>query len=197
MPSTTATAAGEAIAEMVRDRRLDGVVRSLATKYSAPLALVEDAVSIATAKVLRRAEEHEIQGMVPYFYRSADNALKTLLKKEGKYAGLRDDYDEEDERIHDVADVDGANLLKWLKSLTKDWPDHLRVATNLVLDYAFSEEWDEPTAEQLAQELEDTLLEPVSAVNARKWKSRGLARLRAEISAMYEQNDPPQKGSIQ
>lgn len=180
---------GREIADMVRDRRVDGMVRMLAGRHHAPLAMVEDAIGLAAVNVLERAVDHEIDNVAGYFYRSAENNLKRMLIA----ANRHDEYEEVEHPVgvddHDAlpkhSDVDAADLLAWFKSLTRDWNTNLRVTVDIVLDAAFSVEYDIPTAEELAEELELALLEPVSPVNARQWKSRALRRLRDEVATHF------------
>lgn len=184
---------GREIADMVRDRRIDGMVRMLAQRHSAPLAMVEDAVSSAAVSVLERSAAHEIDDVGGYFFRAADNKLKRLLTTANRHG----DFEELDHPVDDDlnrglpkhSDVDAADLLAWFKSLTRDWNTNLRVTVDIVLDAAFSIEYDEPTSEELADELESVLMQPVSPVNARQWKSRALRRLRDEVTAHFAQQD--------
>lgn len=180
---------GREIADMVRDRRIDGMVRMLARRHNAPLAMIEDAVSAAAVSVLERSVAHEIQDVAGYFFRAADNKLKRSLTSSNRHG----EFDELDYPLNDDAndglpthsDVDAQNLLDWFKSLTRDWNTNLRVTVDIVLDAAFSIEYDEPTSEELAAELESVLMQPVSPVNARQWKSRAMRRLRDEVTAHF------------
>ncbi|MFS0868063.1 hypothetical protein AB3M83_12120 [Microbacterium sp. 179-B 1A2 NHS] len=180
---------GREIADMVRDRRIDGMVRMLARRHGAPLVMVEDAVSSAAVSVLERSAAHDIDDVAGYFFRAADNKLKRLLMASNRHSEFdelehpRDD--EFDDRLPMHSDVDAQNLLDWFKSLTRDWNTNLRVTVDIALDAAFSIEYDEPTSEELATELESVLMQPVTPVNARQWKSRALRRLRDEVTAHF------------
>lgn len=180
---------GREIADMVRDRRIDGMVRMLAHRHGAPLAMVEDAVSAAAVSVLERSGSHEIDDVGGYFFRAADNKLKRLLtaaNRHGEFDELEHPIGEDsNEGLPKHSHVDAENLLAWFKSLTRDWNTNLRVTVDIVLDAAFSIEYDEPTSEELAEELESVLMQPVSPVNARQWKSRALRRLRDEVTAHF------------
>lgn len=189
---------GLEIAGMVRDRRIDGMARMLAGRHGAPIAIVEDAIGAAAVSVLERAMSHEIRDVAGYFFRSAENKLKRLLASTNRHV----EYDELDHPVNEDdidglpkhTDIDAENLLTWLKGLTNGWNVNLRVTADIVLDAAFSAEYEEPTAAELAEELESVLLEPVSVVNARQWKSRALRRLRDEVASrlMEEPGDRPQ-----
>lgn len=182
---------GREIADMVRDRRIDGMVRMLANRRGAPLAMAEDAVSSAAVSVLERSAVHEIDDVAGYFFRAADNKLKRLLVQSNRHSDLAElehaADDEADDGLPKHSDVDAQNLLAWFKGLTKDWNTNLRVTVDIVLDAAFSIEYDELTSEELAEELESVLMEPVSPVNARQWKSRALRRLKDEVTAHFSQ----------
>lgn len=186
---------GREIADMVRDRRIDGMVRMLAQRHGAPLAMVEDAVSSAAVSILERSAAHEIENVGGYFFRAADNKLKRLLTAANRHGDFEElDHPDDDSKggLPKHSDVDAADLLAWFKSLTRDWNTNLRVTVDIVLDAAFSIEYDEPTSEELADELESVLMQPVSPVNARQWKSRALRRLRDEVTAHFAHQDTDQ-----
>ncbi len=94
--------------------------------------------------------------------------LPTTTEESLTSSNRHGDFDELDYPLDDDlndglpthSDVDARNLLDCFKSLTRDWNTNLRVTVDIVLDAAFSVEYDEPTSEELAAELESVLMQP-------------------------------------
>lgn len=184
------------LSDMLHSGKVDGVVSSLARKYSAPVAMVEDAVASAVLIVLERAEDHEIRDLGAYFYRTASNELLGLLRRQNRQVTLPDDDDDSWGGLQAPAsDFDGRDLLRWLKSQTAGWNRNMAAATNIVLEYAFAGMEEELTAELLAEELQLALGEYVSPANARQWKSRGLRRLKEALTTPSTSTQKSQNGT--
>lgn len=181
MLTPSRNAAETAITSMLHDRGFDRIVRSLMGSTRAPQQMAEDAIMHAVAQTLKRAEEHDVLNVPTYVFVSARNELFRILKNEGRYRSL----DEKEDQAHpQVSEAEARDLLRWIKSLIKDWNENIRVATSLALDHAFLDEWQDLSMDDFAAELEEILGTEVSAKKAALWKHRGLARLRNKMSGI-------------
>ena len=182
---------------MLRDRRLDGIVRTLQTQFHGQPQLAEDAVLEAIARLLSQIERNDITHVVPYVQKVASNYIKKELDRlkpiggidslDAKADGSESDWEPEADLSYEhvpgrLDDQVGRDLLAALKALTAGWNENIRVITNLVLEHAFADDYDWMTADDLAQEATAILGFEVSAATASMWKSRGLKRLREHFN---------------
>jgi DNA-directed RNA polymerase specialized sigma24 family protein len=186
------------IKAMLVDRRLDGMVRALESRFHGHSQLAEEAVLEAIARVLRQIEHNEIPHVLTYIQKVATNYIKKELVKLNQVGGAIDSLDgrlESDENgwepEAELSNDDtpgrldeqvGRDLLDGLKALTATWNDNIRVVTNLVLDHTFADDYDWMTADDLAHEASAILGIEVSAATASMWKARGLKRLREHFN---------------
>ncbi len=181
------------IKKMLVDRRLDGVVRALESRFPGRAQLAEDAVLEAVARLIRQIERNDVAHVLTYIQMVASNYIKNELKKLERLESLDAKLEDENsvwEPEADLLDGDspgrldeqvGRELLVGLKAITATWNENIRVVTNLVLDHTFADDYDWMTADDLAQEASAILGEEVSPATASMWKSRGLKRLRAQF----------------
>lgn len=183
---------------MLRDRRLDGIVRTLESQFHGQPQLAEDAVLEAIARLLRQIERNDVPHVVTYVQKVATNYIKKELQRLKPIGGGMDSLDakvddpvskwdpEAELSFEDtpgrLADQVGRDLLVGLKTLTAGWNENIRVITNLVLEHVFADDFDWMTADDLAQEATAILGVEVSAATASMWKSRGLKRLREHFN---------------
>ena len=179
---------------MLRDRRLDGIVRTLQAHFHGQPQLAEDAVLEAISRLLRQIERNDVSHVLTYIQKVATNFMKKELHRLKPIGGgvdsldaKLDDPDTDWDLEADLTSKDtpgrlddqiGRDLLAGLKAVTATWNENIRVITNLVLDHVFADDYDWMTADDLAQEASAILGIEVSAATASMWKSRGLKRLR-------------------
>ncbi|MEF2255314.1 RNA polymerase sigma factor [Microbacterium schleiferi] len=186
------------IKAMLRDQRLDGIVRTLESQFHGQRQLAEDAVLEAIERVLKKIEHDDVAHVLSYIQMVAVNYVKKELTKQKRFGGGIDSLDAKlaDEEMEwepqaDLSNDDtpgrldeqiGRDLLNGLKAITATWNDNIRVVTNLVLDHTFADDYDWMTADDLAQEASAILGIDVSAATASMWKARGLKRLREHFN---------------
>lgn len=188
MPTPSREAADAAITSMLRERGFDGIVRSLMGTTRAPQQMAEDAVMHAVAQTLKRADDHEVTNVATYVFVSARNELFRILKAEGRFRTI-DEQDGDPDSEPELTEAEANDLLRWIKTLIKDWNENIRIATSLALDHAFLDEWQDLTMDDFASELEDILGVEVSAKTAAMWKHRGLTRLRNQMNGIETDNE--------
>jgi DNA-directed RNA polymerase specialized sigma24 family protein len=181
-----------AVEAMMRERFLDGVTRLLERRYpGSDGATYEDVVSESVARLLEIGERRDIGNPRAYITTIAINEMRRVLKRAARDVVLdfgaedRDDEDEwtpdrdPDERPTDT-DAVGRLVFEYTKSLVNAWESRkLRATTLLVLEGAYI---GEPlSSEEMAERLGDLLGEDVLPATARKWRQRGLDRLKAQL----------------
>lgn len=183
---------------MLRDRRLDGIVRTLESQFHGQSQLAEDAVLEAIARLLRQIERNDVAHVLTYVQKVATNYIKKELHRlkpigggidslDAKVDDVNSEWDPEAELSYGdtpgrLDDQVGRDLLAGLKALTAGWNENIRVITNLVLEHVFADDYDWMTADDLAQEATAILGVEMSSATASMWKSRGLKRLREHFN---------------
>jgi DNA-directed RNA polymerase specialized sigma24 family protein len=186
------------IRAMLVDQRLDGIVRTLESRFHGQSHLAEDAVLEAISRVLRQIERNDVPHVLTYIQKVATNYINKELAKLKQVGGAVDSLDArlEDEESQGELEAHlsnedtpgrldeqvGRDLLIGLKAITATWNDNIRVVTNLVLEHSFADDYDWMTADDLAQEASAILGIEVSAATASMWKARGLKRLREHFN---------------
>lgn len=185
------------IREMLISQRLDGIVRTLESRFHGHPQLAQDAVLEAIARLLVQIERNDVSHVLTYIQKVATNYIKKELAKleqagltvDSLDAALEDETGWEPEAVLADDDTPGRlddqvarDLLTGLKAITATWNENIRVVTNLVLDHTFADDYDWMTADDLAQEAGAILGIEVSAATATMWKARGLRRIREHFN---------------
>jgi DNA-directed RNA polymerase specialized sigma24 family protein len=172
----------EALETMLRDRFPEGLVRLLQNDFpGVAYADREDAVAIGFEKLV--AADRVMDSPRGYVTAVAVNAMKRILRKRALEAlSVDGDEDETGDPWADPTfdEASTANAYAFMRDLVGAWESkNLKTATMLVIDAG---RLGEPiNGVELAQRLEEILGEQVLPVTARKWRERGLRRLRAEL----------------
>lgn len=161
---------------MLRDGRIDGIVRFLEGRHRQWADFVEDAVFESIVKLLATAERRDVENPTAFITRVAE---RQLLRAIGRARGQQAEIDEleSEDAEHDVVEVRAT--VRMLKATMAGWTESVRVVTVLVLDALAA---DEPLSSgDLARDASAILGRTVTADECRTWKSRGLERLRETL----------------
>lgn len=183
-----------AVEGMMRDRFLDGLARLLERRYpGSDGATYEDVVAESVARLLGVGDRRVVDDPRAYITTIAINEMRRVLKRAARDVVLdfgSEDRDDEDEWTPDRdpderptnSDAVGRLVFEYVKSLVNSWESRrLQATTLLVLEGAFIGE--ALSSEEMAERLGDILGEDVLPATARKWRQRGLDRLKAQLTS--------------
>jgi DNA-directed RNA polymerase specialized sigma24 family protein len=168
---------------MVDERFPEGLVRVLERRFpSANHADYEDAVSTGFEKLVVKGPTHNPQG---YVTTVAVNAMKQWLRRA---AVEQLAVEEDDEPLVDIwldptpDEVIAENAYLFMRELVGRWESrNLKTTTLLVIEAG---KLGEPlSSAELAERLEELLVEDILPDTVRQWRKRGLDRLRDELVA--------------
>ncbi len=159
---------------MLRERRIDKLVKFLEKKYSNCPQLVDDAVLESIASALEVSERRPIHKVGAFIAKVADRRVLRALRRERLGDAARDT--EEAKFSAELDLIDAKRTVEMLKRAMQQWAETVRVVTGLVLDSVVQDV--ELSSEDLAAEASNLLARDITADEARVWKSRGLKKLR-------------------
>lgn len=181
------------VEQMLRDGRLEGLVRTVQSSYPALAHEAEAAVGHAVEVVIRKKKSPD----KPFSYLTACayNEIKRIgkfLAREVSLEGLRED-DAWEPAYNEWSVAERALMdetYRHLSAHVATWENNnVRIVTATYLEAIHG--GDPPSAADVADELSAVTGSEVSADEVRTWKSRGFKRLRTYI------NDQRREGEVQ